>query len=250
MNLEPIMIRPGEPATRRCQLIDPRPGLVRAWVEDNFHDFMVEIAHDGTVVTELRTLAKRWPWSTCPAAGVHLGERMRGARLAELALVDTPYSHCTHMHDLALLAAAHALEDEPVLYATFAADGVHPAQHAELWRNGERVLAWDVADSIVSSSDGIDGRSLRHLRQWQGELPADLAEMCRVLRRTIFISGGRSFDYSKTPTADKVAESAGACFTFQPHRSAGGVCTMDIIEFDAGPGPLAQTIRTVARERG
>lgn len=249
MSIEPIMIRPGDPATRRSQLIDPRPGLVRAFVQDNFHDFMVEIAHDGNVVTQLRTEVKRWPWSTCPAAGVHLGERMRGAKLAELALVDTPYSHCTHMHDLALLGAAHALETEPVLYATFAGDRVHPAQHAELWRNGEQIFSWDVADSIVSSSDEIDGRSLRQLRQWERELPADRAEMCRVLRRTIFISGGRTFDYSKTPTADKVVESVGGCFTFQPERSASGACTMDIIEFDGGPGPLAQTIRDVASER-
>jgi Protein of unknown function (DUF2889). len=235
-------IRPGEPGTRRAQLIVPEPGLVRAWVEDNFHHFEIAIAHDGERVRKLEATAHRWPWMTCPAAGVYLGERMQGARLADLGAVDSPFSHCTHMHDLALLAAAHAHDDAPLLYSSFASDQRQPAQRAELRRNGRLVLSWSVRNDVVTSPDAANGQSLRKLRDWSSSLPPDEAEMARVLRRCIFISGGRIFDYTATPRAAMITASAGACFTFQPERAGTSALTMDMRELDGACGPLDREI--------
>jgi len=249
MPIAPFEIRRGEAGCRRNQLIDPRAGLVRADVEDDFHHFWVEIEHDGERVLAMRAGAVRWPWSICPAAGTFLAERMTGARLDALAQVDSPYSHCTHQHDLALLAAAHALDEEPTLLSSFSSDRVEPTRTAELYRNGEPVLSWEIAGSDIVSPGVGHGLSLRRLKEWEGMLSPSDREAARVLRRTIFISGGRFFDYAQTPTADKIAASAGACYTFQPERSAEGVLTMERRDFSEGGVPLRERIEAVAADR-
>lgn len=245
--IAPFEIRRGEAGCRRNQLIDPRPGVVRADVEDDFHGFSVEIEHDGERVLDLRTTALRWPWSTCPAAGVHLAERMKGARLDALAAVDSPLSHCTHQHDLALLAAAHAHDSAPTLYSTFASDRMAPTRTADLYRNGTLELAWEIDGSDIVSPGIGHGLSLRRLKEWEATLSPDQREAARVLRRTIFISGGRFFDYAATPTADKVVQSVGACYTFQPVRSAGAALTMKVHDYSDGGIPLRDRIEDVAR---
>jgi len=241
----PVHIQPGVPGFRRNQLIDPHPGRVRADVEDNIHHFWVEIEHDGMRVLALRTGAVRQPWTTCDAAGAYLSQRMTGARLDELASVDSALSHCTHQYDLALLAAAHASDSAPTLYSTFASDQREPVQHAELYRNGIAQLSWDIAESEIVSPGLGHGLSLRKLRQWEQDLSADEREMARILRRAVFTSGARLFDYSRTPTADKVVESIGACFTFQPERAAGSRLMKRLRDFDNGDIPLAERIEDV-----
>jgi len=249
MGIAPFEIRRGEPGCRRNQLIDPRPGVVRADVEDDFHHFWVEIEHDGARVLDLRTGAERWPWTTCPTAGLYLAERMRGAPLAGLGQVDSALSHCTHQHDLALLAAAHADDREPTLYSTFCSDRMEPTRVAELHRNGEAELLWELCGSDIVSPGIGHGLSLRQLKQWEAPLTPYQRETARVLRRTIFISGGRFFDYGGTVTADKVRQSVGACYTFQPERAAGAALTMDRHDFSNGGVPLRERIEYVAAAR-
>ncbi|CAN5182617.1 hypothetical protein BH10PSE13_BH10PSE13_03420 [soil metagenome] len=249
MPITPFEIRRGEAGCRRNQLIDPRPGVVRADVEDDFHSFWLEITHDGEHVLDLRTSALRWPWTTCPAAGLYLGERMKGARLDSLAQVDSALSHCTHQHDLALLAAAHAHDAGPTLYSTFASDRMEPTRTAELYRNGEPELLWEIEGSDIMSPGIGHGLSLRRLKEWEVTLSPHEREAARVLRRTIFIAGGRFFDYEATPTADTVAQSVGACYTFQPIRSAGAALTMEMHDYSDGGIPLRDRIEEVARAR-
>lgn len=242
MTIAPFEIRPGEAGCRRNQLIDPRPGLVRGDVEDDFHHFWVEIEHDGERVCAMRTGAERWPWTTCPAAGTYLAERMTGARLDALAQVDSALSHCTHQHDLMLLAAAHAFDSKPTLFSSFSGDQMEPVRIAEFYRNGALELRWEIDGSDVVSPGIGQGLSLRQLKHWETTLsPAD-REAARVLRRTIFISGGRFVNYRRTPTADKIAVSTGACYTFQPERSAGSALTIELRDFSGGGVPLQARI--------
>jgi len=245
----PFHIQPNVPGFRRNQLVDPHPGRVRADVEDNLHHFWVEIEHDGKRDLTLRTGAVRQPWTTCDAAGMFLSQRMTGARLNELAAVDSALSHCTHQHDLALLAAAHAGDSAPTLYSSFASDQHEPVQHAELYRNGALQLSWDIAGSEIVSPGLGSGLSLCKLRQWEQDLSASEREMVRVLRRAVFTSGARLYDYSRTPTADKVVESVGACYTFQPERAASSRLIARIRDFDQGDIPLAERIEDVRRQR-
>src|SRR6185369_6996219 len=135
-DLATLTIRPGIPGVRRSQLIVPGLGVVEAAVEDDFHHFRVALHHGGGVVCKIDAGAvERWPWTTCPAAADHLAQRLTGARLDALAAVDRPQAHCTHMHELALLAASHAEDAAPVLYSSFIADASGGTQDAEVWIN-------------------------------------------------------------------------------------------------------------------
>jgi len=247
MKIAPFEIRRGEAGCRRNQLIVPRPSLVRGDIEDDFHHFWVEIDHDGERVLGMRTGAERWPWATCPAAGNYLAERMTGARLDSLAEVDSALSHCTHMHDLTLLAAAHALDTEPTLLSSFCGDRKEPTRIAELYRNGELELFWEFKDTDIVSPGIGHGLSLRKLKHWETELSARDRESARVLRRTIFIAGGRFFDYQKTPRADMVSASRGACYSFQPENAKDGVLTMEKLDFSDGGVPLEKRIVEAAQ---
>jgi len=245
MTIGPFEIRRGEPGFRRNQLVVPRPGVVRADVEDDFHHFWVEILHDGERVLDLSTQAVRWPWTTCPSAGAFLAEQLRGQRLDSLAEVDSALLHCTHQHDLALLAAAHAQDMHPTLYSSFAGDRRSPALSAELYRNGSLLLSWEIAESQIVSPGPGQGESLRQLRTWAAGLSPDLHEAALMLRRTVFIAGGREFNFGQTLTADKVTQSAGACFTFQPGRSAQSRLNVQLRDFSHGEVPLQARIEEI-----
>lgn len=248
--IAPFEIRHGEAGLRRNQLVDPQPGMVRAEVEDDFHHFWVELDHDRSRVLALRTGGERKPWSTCAAAGSYLAERMTGAPLDALASIDSPFEHCTHQFDLALLAAAHALDEAPLLYSCFVSDLAEPTRRAELYRNGRLSLVWDLEGGIVVSPGFYRGRSLRLLKQWEAGLAAPEREQARVLRRSLFVFDGRQFDFQMTPTADQVTASTGACYTFQSVRSASASLTMDIKDFSGGGVPLHARIAAVASRNG
>src|SRR4051812_35855186 len=136
------LIDAGKLGCRRLQLIDPQPGHVTAEVEDDYHRFFVELSHDGERITGVATNAKRFPWTTCPSAGAHLAERLTGAPLSEVASRENPLTHCTHMLDLAILAAAHAQDGAPTLYEMLVDDPHEGPREAILRSNGAETLRW------------------------------------------------------------------------------------------------------------
>ena len=65
----------GDPAgsyRRRIRMVTTAPGVVVGGLEDDFHYFEVELHHADGVVTRVDASSRRWPWSTCPAAGHQL----------------------------------------------------------------------------------------------------------------------------------------------------------------------------------
>jgi hypothetical protein len=207
------LIEPGRLGMRRIQMIDPRPGRVTAEVEDDYHRFFVELSHDGERITNVRTTAKRFPWTTCPAAGDHLAERITGATLREIEGREAPLSHCTHMLDLAILAAAHAHDREPTLYEMLVDDPHAGPRKAVLRRNGVETIHWLIDDTTLVAPGMMAGRDLRQLKHWIDEIDAALREPARVLRRGAYIARGRGYDYSRLTTASAV-NAAVACYTF------------------------------------
>ena len=63
------------------------------------------------------------------------------ARLREMAR-EAPLTHCTHMLDLAILAAAHAGDAAPTLYEMLVDDPGNGPRQAILRRNGVEALRW------------------------------------------------------------------------------------------------------------
>jgi hypothetical protein len=213
------LIEPGRLGLRRVQLIEPGPGRVTAEVEDDYHRFLVELRHDGERIIGVRSESKRFPWTTCPSAGDHLAARLTGAALHEVAVREEPLTHCTHMLDLAILAAAHAAETEPVLYEMLVDDPGNSPRAAILRRNGEQILHWLIDGTILVAPGMMAGRDLRMLKHWIGEIDPDMREPARVLRRGAYIARGRGFDFSGLTTASAVSATV-ACYTFSPEHGA------------------------------
>jgi hypothetical protein len=211
---------------RRRILVRGEPGCTRADLEDDPHRHGVEIHHDGRRVTAVRGHALRVPWSACPGATGVL-DRLIGMELSDDPLA--VYAHtgsreqCTHLFDVAGLAVAHAARGTvrrqydaqvPILTA-------QGARTATLFRDGERVLEWELAWSLPGSTltgpARWAGQSIRRVLDRARELCTDLDELeaVAILRRAVHISGCRlaNLDLHDTPAAF-AASLRGACHVF------------------------------------
>src|SRR5262245_25567153 len=106
------------------------------------HCMVVTVHHDGTVATALEPEMARAPWTTCPGAIEQLRQTFTGVRLDAFAERGEKQQNCTHLHDLAVLAAAHAFDDRPVVYDVLVADPVDGVTRAELRKDGAPILGW------------------------------------------------------------------------------------------------------------
>jgi len=211
-----------------------RGGRVRGELADDFHHFGVDLTHDGDVAVVVAGEDVRVPWTTCPGAVAPL-RRMEGAPLsmalpALLRYTDSR-AQCTHLHDLACLAIAHAARlgagGRPGRrYDASIPDRVDGVATVELARDGETLLRWQVdASSVIESTPGtfaglrLAGASF--YRFCSEQLDAELAEAAWVLQRAVFIGLGRRHDFERIHAASSFAPIVGAaCHTFDPERVA------------------------------
>jgi hypothetical protein len=215
---------------RRIRLLAER-GLVRGSLVDDFHDFSVRLEHDGARVAKLEGVAHRIPWVTCPAAAVPLAllEGMPLTRsLRAIARHTDPRAQCTHLFDLASLAASFAASRQVRrLYELAVPDRVGARTQASLSRDGSPLLRWEIDGARIEDPPPFAGRSLAgggFLDWLEASQDADLAEAAQVLRRAVVISYGRRFDFDRVPDARTFHNQAsGACFTFHPERVAQGI---------------------------
>ena len=208
-------------ALHRRVLLDSVVGVCTAGVEDDFHHFVLTLRHDGQVVTGIEVQAPRTPWSVCPQAAKLLpqfiGMPLTPAIAWQLPGLDAK-QHCTHQYDLAVLALAHARRQGRCDYTVSVSDVSNQLQHACLWRNGARVLDWQLQGTRIASADALDGHDLRQLGSWAHDtLDAHLLEAAYVLRRAVMVSGGRRVDLDRFNNAGQaMARMAGGCYVFQP----------------------------------
>ncbi|WP_324319522.1 DUF2889 domain-containing protein [Povalibacter sp.] len=81
---------------------------MQADVEDDFHCMSVTVRHSNGVATQIEAVMQRAPWTTCPGAVRQLQATFSGVALAAFAERGEKRENCTHLHDLATLAATHA----------------------------------------------------------------------------------------------------------------------------------------------
>jgi len=194
---------------------------VRAALEDDFHHFRVELHARAGVISAIAAQAPRHPYSLCPSAAQPL-QRLVGTALTRQAhalgrAVD-PREQCTHLLDLAGLAAAAA------------ARGVHERRYdievplrqdgrtqARLARDGEPLLCWDVLELTVTGPDPYTGFDLRQgMASWAlANLAEEEAEAALVLRRGAAISMGKG----KPLDAQVHAVATGRCYAQQAERA-------------------------------
>ena len=217
------------PGLWRRIVLQPGSNGQARWIggalEDDMHRFHMRFDHDGNRITAVSAEALRHPWSACPGAAPHIANELPGELLADVASRD-PAKHCTHLYDLAVVMAAHANDTAPTRFDMRVADRVNDRTTAVLERNGVECLRWQL-DGTAIAGGAYAGRDLRQLSLWKRELPAEEAERATILRRAVFVSGGRQFMPVSDRASDQGSYRLGVCFNYQPEQAAHSVRRKD-----------------------
>lgn len=188
---------------------------VSAAVEDDIHCMAVILSHDGTLITAAEGITHRMPWNTCPGARAVLAQTFTGLPLAEAPARAraAKRSNCTHLFDMAELAAVHALDPVPTTYDVLVSDPVAGQSRAELRRDGQTQLAWTLASDHVAEAGGAH---LVALREWIATLPPEAREGARILQWACLVAHGRTMPWADQADPTRMPAN---CFAFQPERT-------------------------------
>lgn len=224
---------------RRRILIEPRPGCVSAALEDDYHRMRVTLHHGGGVVDVVASEMQRSPWTLCPGAMAELEQTFAGQPLAAFARRGAKSRNCTHLHDLALFAAAHAEDAVPVAYEVLVTDPYDGVREAMLWRNGARLLHWTLAGDRFLAPASLAERTIAELGGWIAAQDRVFAEAGRILRWAAILAQGRAMTIPAGLAA--TAFPPGSCYNFQPERAPGSNRRNGAdVDFSGGRNPLAE----------
>ena len=204
--------------------------VVIGWLEDDFHHFGVTLRHGNGRIVDVSAVAIRAPWTTCAGASIPLqalvGQPLIG-RASDIGRLIDMRLQCTHIFDLAGLAIAHAWHGRGVRrYEAIVPDRAAAQENenprktavveAMLTCDGALVQAWRIDEDHIVGPANLAGRPLdRGFRAWTEALPVDEAEYAFVLRRAIFVSGGRGVDLDALGKADETGLPF-VCHSLQP----------------------------------
>jgi hypothetical protein len=219
------------PGFRRRFLVTPAVDRVTAAVEDDYHCMAVTLRHEGGVVTAVDAVMDRAPWTTCPGAPAVLAATFSGVALAAVAGRGEKQANCTHLHDLAVLAAAHAGDAAPTRYEMLVSDAVDGLIAAEIQRDGTTVHRIEHRDDIVTAPDVIAGTSLFKLRGWIETLDPTPREAARLLQWGTIIAHGRAIPMERQSDASRMPPN---CYTFQPERKVDAKRVGKVLDFSRG----------------
>jgi hypothetical protein len=220
------------PGFRRRFRVTPRPGSVCAELEDDFHCMAVTLQHEQGVIKEVRAEQDRAPWTTCPGAIGQLIRDFRGASLEDPPRASEVRNvNCTHLYDLAVLAAAHAHDAEPFTYDVLVSDPIAQRRVIELRRNGAPVMRWVEEDGRLTTPAEVAGLTLFNLNEWIASLDRDRWEQARILRWAARIARGRLIPLDQQSDASKMPLT---CYSFQPHVRPSARRVGEIRDFSTG----------------
>ena len=220
------------PVFRRRFRITPVPGAVSSEVEDDFHCMSVTVRHRDGVTTSVEPVLSRAPWTTCPGAVDRLKQTFSGVPLAMYAERGEKRENCTHLHDLATLAATHAFDVEQIVYDILVSDPIEGLRNAEIRRNGRTVLRWTLAEGRIADPPELVGVTLDQLSRWIGSLDPQQQEAARLLRWGTMIANGRSIPLERQSDAGRMP--TGNCYTFQAERKVYAQRIVAIRDFSRG----------------
>jgi hypothetical protein len=244
------------PGYRRRLRVTPSNGRVLAELEDDYHCMAVTVHHDGHAATAVEPVMDRAPWSICPGAIAVLEQTFLGIALKNFASRGDKRANCTHLHDLAVLAAAHAFQSAPTVFDILVSDPVANRSEAELRRDGIAVLDWSVAKGRIVAPARLAGLDLDNMRNWIESLDPDTQEAARLLRWGTMVAHGRTLPAGWASGTSNMA-SRGRCFTFQPHKVGDAKHVGAIRDFSRGTarpldcapaGPQESDLSHVARD--
>lgn len=205
------------PGFRRRFIVTPEDGSVRADVEDDYHCMTVILHHENGIVTKVAPKMHRAPWTTCPGAETQLQDAFTGLPLTDFAPRGGKTLCCTHLHDLAVLGAAHAGDDRPLIYDVLVSDPINGESRAELKRNGDPLFIWTLNGFKITAPADLAGMTIDKIRPWLESLDPAMQEAAKVFRWGIMIASGRSIPLENQSDAKRMPPN---CFTFQPDVAA------------------------------
>lgn len=203
------------PGYRRVLRVEPAAGEVVAMLEDDLHCMAVRLRHNGETVLAVEPLTDRAPWNICPGAQAVLVETFTGVGLCEVSARRNKKQNCTHLHDLAVLAASHAADEAPLEYRIYASDPDRGERVLEIWRHERRLHRWTERDGVLTAPDGISGLTLLSLRDWIAGLGGEAQEAARLLQWASLVAHGRTMTRQQRRAAAGMQPS---CYAFQPER--------------------------------
>jgi hypothetical protein len=204
------------PGFRRRIIVTPAPNRVSSEVEDDYHCMGITIHHDGKTATRIEAVMQRVPWTTCPGAVGMVERTFTGVSLEGFVIRGEKKTNCTHLHDLALLGAAHAFDTKPLVYDILVCDPIEGQRHAQLRRDGVTVLSWAHVQGRMIEPAEVAGVRLDQLRSWIASLDPEGREAARLLQWGTILANGRTIDWERK--ADSGRLPVGNCYTFQPER--------------------------------
>lgn len=204
------------PGYRRHIRLVPEDGAVLAMLEDDIHCMAVILRHDGQRVTAVEAEPERMPWDVCPGAVGQLTATFAGQPLSEVTARREKKLNCTHLHDLAVLAAAHAKDPGGLLYEIAVSDPVDGRRILELRRDGALAHRWIEDEGVLVEPAAMAGQSLLTLRDWIGTLRGAAQEGARILQWASLVAHGRTMPLEQQSLA---ADLPPNCYTFQPERA-------------------------------
>lgn len=220
------------PGFRRRFIVTPLAGTVSAAVEDDYHCMAVILRHADGMIESVEPVMDRAPWTTCPGAPAVLRQTFTGVALADVVARGEKQANCTHLHDLVLLAAAHAGDTVPTRYDIVVTDPVDGLWIADIRRNGEPLLRFEHRDDILEQPEAVRGVSLFKLRAWIQSLDEPQREAARLLQWATLIAHGRVIPMERQSDASRMPPN---CFTFQPDNARVAQRVGEIIDFSSGP---------------
>jgi hypothetical protein len=154
--------------------------------------------------------------------------------------------NCTHLHDLAVLAAAHALDECGFVYDVVATDPDADSQRTlVISRDGEVLHSWIERDGILVAPGAVAGLTLLTMRNWIGGLSGTSQEAARLLQWGSLVAHGRTMPIEQQSRA---ADLPPNCYSFQPERARHANRIGLTRDFAFGSEPLAM-FRTAVLER-
>lgn len=216
---------------RRRFRITPDEGKVRSEVEDDYHCMSVTLCHDGSAVTDIEAIIDRAPWTTCPGAQKKLEDTFIGVALENFSEKGEKLTNCTHLYDLALLAASHACDSDVLDYDILVTDLIDGNRYAEIRSKKDVLLSWTEKGFHLTEPQEAAGIRLDKLGGWIKTLPENRQEAAKLLRWGNMIANGRSIPLEQQSDATKMPPN---CYTFQPQRAVNATRIGVIYDFSKG----------------
>lgn len=227
------------PGLWRRIMLQPGPGWIGGALEDDMHNFRIRLDHEDGRITAVHAAGLRTPWSACTGAAAHIKAELTGELLADVAARD-PTQQCTHLFDLAILAAAHAEDTEPTVFDMRVADRVGASElgggrtTGALSVNGVEKMRWQLDGTMIEGPERFADRDMKRVSKWKSEFPPDEAEWATLLRRAIFIAPARVYDPPAGQKATEMAWRMGVCYNYQLPQAEDSVALFDRRDFSTG----------------